>query len=215
MKYKHIIWDWNGTLYNDVELCLEITNSLLKQQKIGPLTLEKYRETLTHPMIDFYRGLIGECDEGTFSAFSQVFHNHYQERRLEAALHSGGLEVLEHIKSKNIPQSILSAHPQNLLSEIINLIKIESYFHKIRGADDHLAGSKVDNGIALLKEINIKSEQVVIIGDTDHDAHVAKSIGINCILIASGFQSKKRLQACKFPVLDSITELPEHLSADN
>lgn len=214
MKFEHIIWDWNGTLYNDVDLCLELTNSLLSRQLAEPLSRQRYRDILRHPMIDFYRDLIGHCEEEVFSEFSRVFHDHYKNRRLECGVHKDTVETLQKIRKHNVPQSILSAHPQPLLDEIVTHLQLETFFHRICGATDHMAGSKVDAGKNLIREIGSSPERTVLIGDTDHDAEVASAIGINCILIANGFQNRTRLERCGFPVLDSMEELPDTILSD-
>ncbi len=36
--YEHIIWDWNGTLLNDVDLCVAIVNNLSTGQKYHEVT---------------------------------------------------------------------------------------------------------------------------------------------------------------------------------
>jgi len=42
-KYKHIIWDWNGTLINDVDLCIKITNDMLIQRKKPIIDADIYK----------------------------------------------------------------------------------------------------------------------------------------------------------------------------
>ena len=43
-QYKHIIWDWNGTLLNDAWLFVEIMNSVLENSNMATISLEKYRK---------------------------------------------------------------------------------------------------------------------------------------------------------------------------
>ena len=45
-----------------------------------------------------------------------------------------------------------------------------------------------------------------MVGDTLHDFDTADAMGIPCVLIAAGHNSKKRLLACGVPVFDSIEE---------
>ena len=55
LKYNHIIWDWNGTLLNDVELCASIMNNLLRNESLSEISLEKYREIFTFPVEEYYK----------------------------------------------------------------------------------------------------------------------------------------------------------------
>ena len=53
-NYKHIIWDWNGTLLNDVDYSKNIINNILSDNDLPKLSLQKYREIFTFPVQDYY-----------------------------------------------------------------------------------------------------------------------------------------------------------------
>ena len=53
-KYKYIIWDWNGTLLNDVWLCIEIMNEMLENRNLPSITYDKYREIFDFPVQRYY-----------------------------------------------------------------------------------------------------------------------------------------------------------------
>ena len=50
-----------------------------------------------------------------------------------------------------------------------------------------------------------------MLGDTLHDAEVARAIGANCILIARGHQSRTTLETSGFPVVDSLTQAADRV----
>ena len=52
--YKTIIWDWNGTLLNDLDLSVDSVNILLKERNLPTLTVEKYKDIFGFPVIDYY-----------------------------------------------------------------------------------------------------------------------------------------------------------------
>ena len=57
MKYKHIIWYWNGTLFDDAWLCVEVMNNVLSRRNMPLLTRDRYMETFDFPVKDYYRKL--------------------------------------------------------------------------------------------------------------------------------------------------------------
>ena len=70
MKYKHIIWDWNGTLLDDTWLCVEGINNSLKKRSLQTITKEIYRKVFSFPVEDYYKrlgfdNLIGISDESS------------------------------------------------------------------------------------------------------------------------------------------------------
>ena len=47
MKFESIIWDWNGTLLDDVDIAVAIINQLLCQRGLKPIAYEHYLEVFT------------------------------------------------------------------------------------------------------------------------------------------------------------------------
>jgi phosphoglycolate phosphatase-like HAD superfamily hydrolase len=48
---------------------------------------------------------------------------------------------------------------------------------------------------------------VLLVGDTAHDAEVARELGVDVVLVAGGHQSRKRLEATGELVVDGIEAL--------
>lgn len=207
MKWDHIIWDWNGTLLNDAKFCYEITSQLFSEIAVSEISYETYRDTLKHPMIDFYRKIIPTIDESSFQDFALKFHKIYWERRKTCELHVHSKNALNKVKELNRSQSILSAHPTEFLNEMVSHHSLEKYFTHVVGASNQLGGSKIDAGKNLMLGSGWDRSNTLLIGDMEHDAEVAKELNINCVLIADGFQSRKVLEATGERVLDSLAEL--------
>ena len=70
MKYKHIIWDWNGTLIDDRRFCIDIMNEVLKKRQMETMTEEWFLDNFCFPVKDYYLKL-GFNFEKEFSTFSK------------------------------------------------------------------------------------------------------------------------------------------------
>jgi phosphoglycolate phosphatase len=206
-KYKHVIWDWNGTLLNDTALSLNIINGVLKRRNLKILSLEDYRHIFDFPVKNYYEKAGFNFSEYSFEEVGKEWMDQYEIRKSETRLFDGVNKVLDHIASLGIEQSILSAYSLHTLIEIINVHGLSKYFKHITGLDHIYATSKLEIGRDLINKINIDPVQIVLIGDTIHDHEVASELGIQCILIANGHQSKARLVSSGFPVLNDIREL--------
>jgi phosphoglycolate phosphatase len=205
--YKHIIWDWNGTLLNDTAICVNIINGLLKSKNIKTLSLDDYRLIFNFPVKDYYEKAGFNFNEYSFEDVGRQWMDEYELRKDETDLFDGTRNVLDYINSSGIQQSILSAYSLHTLIEIVNFHGLGKYFNHITGLDHIYATSKLIIGIELLQKITEPKDKIVLIGDTIHDYDVALELGIKCILIANGHQSRERLLACGIPVLNDIREL--------
>ena len=206
-KYKHIIWDWNGTLLNDVLLSVDIINKILTERNLKPLSEEKYKDIFTFPVKEYYQAAGIDLGKFSFEELGKEWINEYDIRRSEADLHKGVVEVLEFIRSKKIGQSILSAYSQDALEDVVNQFNLKKYFTYLVGLDHIYATSKIGLGKKLMKILNHESADVLLIGDTIHDFKVAREIGADCILVANGHQSSRRLLTCGVPVQNNLDEI--------
>jgi len=210
-KYSHIIWDWNGTLLNDAWLCVDIMNGMLSQRRLPLKTLEEYRNIFDFPVKDYYAKLGYDFEKESFMEVGMEFMILYNKRHQESFLHPGAPEMLQLLSIKGYNQYILSAREQNELEHEIQEFDVATYFNAIFGLNDHYAHGKSDIGMKLVNELKVPGKKLLFIGDTCHDAEVAKEIKIDCILISNGHNSRERLEALNLPVVPSLVELKELL----
>ena len=209
INYQHIIWDWNGTLLNDVKLCADIMNNLLKTRSLPTITLEKYREIFTFPVKDYYIKAGHDFVSESFEEISVKFIDEYENRKAGCALYPLAVEVLEIFHSLKIKQHLLSAYKQNNLKDIIKHYEIEEYFHSVRGLDHIYADGKMELGKQLMNDIssNGKESKILLIGDTIHDYEVAQGLNTDCILVSNGHQNNEKLKSLNIPVYNNLEEI--------
>ena len=206
-KIKHIIWDWNGTLFDDVDLCVENINWLLRKYNYEPITKERYKEIFTFPVIEYYRRAGFDLEKLDFTRIGKEWMDRYEQKKYQAKLADGALEIVKNFLNKEIKQSILSAYSENTLIEIVERFGLKSYFTYIVGLDNIYAESKINLGKRLLQIINSNNDEILLIGDTVHDFEVAQELGCKCILLSSGHQSRKELEKCGVEVFDELRDL--------
>ena len=206
-KYKHIIWDWNGTLLDDGWLFVDVMNSILKQRGMNVITVEKYREIFKFPVKDYYLELGFNLEKEPFEVCGLEFIKAYNDRRFDAMLYPRARSLLIELKEMGISHSILSAQHQNLLDDLTQYYKIRDHFIAIIGLDNHYAYSKIENGIDWVSKINFNLHEILLIGDTDHDFEVAKAIGIDCLLLSHGHHCLRRLKKTGTLVLQNLMDI--------
>lgn len=204
-----IIWDWNGTLLNDLDLCIATANKLLKERSLNPITHSSYKALFSFPVKDYYEAIGFDFNKEDFSIPATEFINLYNAGVKNCQLHKAVPEVLEYFKQKGLRQFVLSAMKQDMLIETLKHNGIFNYFEGVMGLGDHYAASKIERGEQLISKFKIQEDKATMIGDTIHDFEVAEALGFNCILIADGHQSKERLKTTGVKVLDNLLELEE------
>jgi phosphoglycolate phosphatase len=206
-SYKHIVWDWNGTLLDDVAIAMDVMNKLLIRRTLPLLDQERYKEVFTFPVKEYYAQLGFNFNTEPFELLSSEFITEFRAALIKFRLHIGAEEVLKHIAGLGIDQSILSASEEQELFDAVNMLNINQYFSKIVGLNNHFAVSKTDMGRVLIGDLGLKPKEVLFIGDTIHDYEVADALGCDCLLISNGHQSYRKLSECGTPIIETIQNL--------
>jgi len=195
-------------------MCVDIMNSMLAPRGLPTLDRDSYAEQFDFPVQNFYEVLGFDLEKESMADLSEVFISTYASKQPTWILHNDVKKVLTRHQDAGIGQSILSAYPHEHLYDIINSFGITDYFKDIQGVADKEARGKTEQGRELLGRLELTGHtpsSMLFVGDTLHDAEVAADLGISCVLVARGHQSKRRLEASGVPVLDDLSGLERYL----
>ena len=194
MKYKHIIWDWNGTLLNDTSLCTQILNASLRKRDIPEITVQQYKQKFLFPIKTFYESIGFDFDKEPFENSNNEFNAGFVDQFKSLALQPFAKDTIIKFSEKKIKQTILSASRQDRLKEQVNFFDITQYLQHVVGTNNLYAHGKEYEGEELLLTLDIPAEETIIIGDTLLDSSVAKYLKIDCALVSNGHNDIKRLK---------------------
>lgn len=194
MKYTYVIWDFNGTIMDDVEIGIESVNVLLRKRGLATLSNKsEYQKVFGFPIYEYYKRLGFDFEKESYEDVAVEWVKEYTDREAGANTVKGVCEMLSFFKSRGVKQVIISACEKNMLLRNAKNLRVAEYFDEILGIDDIYASSKLD--IALEWKKTHEDEKLLFIGDTDHDYSVAKAIGADCVLVAEGHQAYQSLKS--------------------
>jgi len=206
-----IIWDWNGTLLDDAEICREAINKMLNARNLPELSLGKYRDVFTFPVIEYYKEVGFDFTVEKWEPVAMEFINLYLNALPNCGLTPFAAATLETFKQKGYRQAIISAMEHDALQKSVSSLGIYEYFDYIGGIGDHYGGGKIDNARNYFIQAGLTPEKITLIGDTLHDSEVAAELKCKCILVATGHQSFQRLQQTGLPVIHNLSEIDSGL----
>ncbi len=202
-----IIWDWNGTLLDDIDLCIRSINKLLVDRNLPAVKKDTYKQIFSFPVQDYYRALGFDFKKEDFSIPAHQFIDLYKSGFAGCNMQKNGVEVLQNFEERGYNQFVLSAMEHEMLEKTLKEKDISKYFTSVAGLQDHYAVSKKEQGLKLIKDYQIDKKITWLIGDTTHDFEVARELDVKCILIADGHQSKQRLLKTGAKVIDNLEQL--------
>ncbi len=210
MDIKLIIWDWNGTLLNDVQYCRKTINLILKKYNLPLISLDMYREYFTFPVKNYYKKIGFDFNKTPFEKIGLEFIEKYNKKLHNCKLQNYCKEILLYLKNKRIKQIIISARKKNELLKDLKKFRISDFFDFIEGIDNNYAGSKEHLFENYLKNCDIKRKNILLIGDTIHDCQIAEKMKINFILFENGHQSNVHFKNCEnLKKINSLAQIKE------
>ncbi len=205
--YDVVIWDWNGTLLDDLWLALETANGMLRRRGLPEMDAQRYREIFDFPVEHYYRRAGFDFSVEPFSVLAQEFITGFNSRIHECRLHPRAEEVVQALQHDGVTQLVLSASRESTLHAAVRQRGLHHFFDALHGLHDDLAVSKAEVGMELIAQHRLAPQRTVLIGDTVHDAEVAREMGVACILIAGGHHARERLETTGVSVYTTLEEL--------
>ena len=202
-----MLWDFNGTIVDDVDACIEIINTLLQRQGKETVTKEQYRNVFMFPVIEYYKrvGVIEKDEE--FVDMAHQWMDLYYERESKLTTFQDIHSTFKNIKELGIKQGVLSASRIDQLQRLVDQFEVGKYMDDILGISDIYATSKVHIGLDFIEKSGYDKSKIVMIGDTVHDYEVASEMGIDCILVSRGHQSTEVLATCGVSIVSSVEDV--------
>lgn len=202
---RQVLWDWNGTLLDDLTYAIGVRNRTFPAfglPRIG--SVAEYHRQFTFPVRRYYERA-GVTDE-TFVAVAHAWMAEYVRGFDAVPLHVDAVETLARFAAAGVRQAVLSATRRDMLESQIARFPIRAYFTDVLGLSDIYARSKEAVGLDYLARCGVPAASTLMIGDTLHDAEVARAMGTGCVLVARGHQSRETLLTAGVPVMDTLVE---------
>jgi phosphoglycolate phosphatase-like HAD superfamily hydrolase len=200
----HLVWDWNGTLLDDLSLVVHATNHAFAAIGGPEVSSDEHRRSFRRPIADYYAEVLGRAvDAEEFGRLDVIFHDAYRVGLTTVSLADDATAA---IKAWTGTQSLLSMWFHDELVPAVETYGLNGVFARVDGLKVSLGGGYKSGHLAAhLAELGIAGERTVLIGDSLDDAEAAASVGGVCVLYTGGFTDPERLRASGLPVADTLT----------
>lgn len=209
---RHVVWDWNGTLFDDFHIVVDAVNVGIGAFGLDPIDGDGYRTHYTRPVKVFYERLAGRpITETEWLELDRRFHDAYREMLVTAQLSRDALVALETVRQIPADQSLLSMFPHDELLPLVDRLGVSAFFNRIDGLRGQPGAQKAGFLEAHLRELMRHEDPhtVLLIGDATDDAVAATHVGASAVLVDNGSHHRAELEAMGVPVATSLVEALE------
>jgi phosphoglycolate phosphatase-like HAD superfamily hydrolase len=204
----HLVWDWNGTLLDDLSLVVDATNRAFAAVGGRSVDSDEHRRTFRRPVAEFYAEILERAvDAEEFGRLDRIFHDAY---RLGLTTTTLAADAMHALKSWTGSQSLLSMWFHSELVPAVETYGLTGVFTRVDGLRTEIGGDLKAGHLARhLDELGVPGDRAVLIGDSLDDALAAESVGAAAVLYTGGFTHPSRLRASGLPVADTLVEAVE------
>ena len=203
MRFKAILFDWDGTLFDSIRYALTVYQRLFKSLGLHEDTWKKFREEFKADYHKYYESK--GIPRSAFKEVDREWMRLYESGSRELKLIHGTKGLLSLLKRKKIKIAMVSNGSKGRILDELKKHGIRSYFSAVVTGDDIPEFKPSPKGIIYaLGELRVRPKDALYVGDMADDIIAGRRAGVKTAAVATGIHTVKRL----------LKEKPDYLMKD-
>jgi phosphoglycolate phosphatase-like HAD superfamily hydrolase len=203
---RHLVWDWNGTLFDDQVAVVAAVNDALARLGVPAIDADTYRSHFTRPVQRFYERVLGRAiAPEEWRRLDDTYHDSYLAQVERLALAADAPAALEAAEAAGLTQSLLSMWRHQELAPLVERLGIGRFFVRVDGLRVPGGAGKAEHLVAHLRALRVDAAASTLVGDALDDLAAARAVGARCVLYDGGSHHRRALEATGVPVVDTLT----------
>lgn len=213
-RYAAVLFDWDGTV-------MDSTYSIASSIQLASADLQ-----LPVPSIQQASWVIGlSLESALYRAvpdltaeqmplFLERYRHHFMQRDPHIKLFDGILPFMGELRGRQIALGVATGKSRQGLDRVLQQVNLSTFFDATRCADE--TRSKPDPKMLhqLLAELMLEPEQVLMVGDTVHDIHMAANAGMDSVAVTYGAHDPQTLAKAEPTVMvDNVAQMRDWVLA--
>ncbi len=187
-RIRNLLFDWSGTLVDDLHPVVEATNQVFAEFGKPSFTVDEFREKFRLPFTEFYREFLPEA---TMEHLEGHYHSSFKLLQESIGLLPGAREILEWGRSRGMRIYLLSTiHAEHFAVQGARL-GLKDYFDQAYT----MVIDKREKITEILRKHGLDPKETMFIGDMRHDIDAAKAGGVVSCAVLTGYDSLEKLKA--------------------
>jgi phosphoglycolate phosphatase len=205
---RNIIFDWSGTLVDDLPAVWQATNHVFKKAGRPEITLDQFRAEFCLPFDQFYRRFVSHV---AMPQLEEWFHGRFREVQQTVAALPHAREFLTFCRAGGVRTFVLSTVHRDHFAEQARRLDLLQFLDRpyVEILDKR---RKIHE---LLAENSLSAAETLFIGDMQHDIETAHHGGVHSCAVLTGFNRLDQLRASRPErIVEHLGELREVLERD-
>lgn len=197
---KHIVFDFDGTLVDSIDVVVKVYNELAIKYKFNTLNSSDYRMMMNFSLKEKIKALnVPMRRVHLIKRFSQEFKNNYSVHLKSLRLFDGVVEVIKQLNEKGYTISIITSNSKTNILEYMKHQEV-FYFKQVMSSNGLFGKDKTLK--KYMKDNRLHSSELMYIGDEVRDIQACKKANVEIIAVTWGVDPREAL----------VIERPDHLA---
>ena len=214
MKYKLIVFDWDGTLMDSIDKIVLCMQQAAKQRHQTIPSEQSVKNIIGLSLLNAMEQLFPTLTLIEQKALVEAYREQYNlHQHIDTPLYPEIKTLLVNLKSQGYTLAVATGKGRNGLNRMLDKSNTVDLFSATICADE--ANSKPDPLMLnlLLKKLNIEASQALMVGDSSYDLEMAKNAGMDRLGVSYGVHEASILSLFNpVAIVDSLaTELQQYI----
>ena len=196
MKYKNILFDFDGTLADTRQGIIRTVQGTLQQMGLPPADPVAVSATIGLPLTECFRLATPTPEERTEEA-AAIYRNIFPALALEhITIFPHVLETLRQLEQLGVVMAIVSSRHHISLDPLVQQLGVERYIplSRVYGEDEGLKPKPApDLALKVLHDLSLAAEETLVVGDTVYDLQMGAAAGCHTCGVTYGNQTRTQL----------------------
>ena len=213
-RYAAVLFDWDGTV-------MDSTYSIASSIQLASADLE-----LPVPSIQQASWVIGlSLESALYRAvpdltaeqmplFLERYRYHFMQRDPHIKLFDGILSFMGELRGRQIALGVATGKSRQGVDRVLQQVNLSIFFDATRCADETRSKPDPEMLHQLLAELMLEPEQVLMVGATVHDIHMAANAGMDSVAVTYGAHDPQTLAKAEPTVMvDNVAQMRDWVLA--
>lgn len=216
MKYKLIIFDWDGTLYDSSGFIVSCVQAAARDLQMPVPAAENIKQMIGLSSTEALKRLAPELTPAQNKALQNQFYERMATSKLDQPmLFNGAVDTLQHLAELGYWLAIATSKSRKGLEYDLEELALKHLFMTTRTADDAQSKPHPQMVLDILNELGMSATDALMIGDTEYDMQMAENANIDALAVSYGAHSLDQLKrTAARGYIHDIKELPIWLVDD-
>ena len=212
MRYRLIVFDWDGTLLDSASGIAESIQLAAADMGLPVPDRERASHVIGLGLHDSLRHAVPALPESGYGEFIEHYRRHFLAREEAMTLFPGVPELLQDLRSRGHHLAVATGKSRKGLDRALAATGLGPLFAATRCGDETQPKPHPAMLLELLRELESDAGSALMIGDTSHDLLMATNAGVDAVAVSSGAHSADALRSfAPRACLPNVAELPAWL----